>query len=280
MPEHVHLLTNEPETSTLATFLQILKQQASRQLKSPNQKQLWQRRYYDFNLSSPEKFTEKLQYIHRNPVTCGLVTKPEDYRWSSYNHYATGEPHPVEIESNGPPATAKPRLSPLQSQPPSPRLSTLNKPQNPRVPHPSRLCEGWDANRQHHQVLAFPLSTNHKTPGCPILRAFAKGGTQTASTSKSSPFHSQQTTNPRVPILRAFAKGGMYTVRQPALFSPNQPKNRHSTKAVRGRIGNHRNVHKNHTNNHVSSMFLQSKRHVSSGQPPEETARQTGRTLK
>ena len=50
MPEHVHLLTNEPGTGTLATFLQILKQLTSRQLKSPDQKQLWQRRYYDFNL--------------------------------------------------------------------------------------------------------------------------------------------------------------------------------------------------------------------------------------
>jgi putative transposase len=99
MPEHLHLLTNEPATTTLATFLQIFKQQASRELKSPSQKQLWQRRYYDFNVSSPEKFTEKLQYIHRNPVKRDLVTKPEDYRWSSFNHYATGEPHPVEIES-------------------------------------------------------------------------------------------------------------------------------------------------------------------------------------
>src|SRR6266478_6545843 len=93
------LLTNEPATGTLATFLQILKQLTSRQLKSTNQKQLWQRRYYDFNVSSPEKFTEKLQYIHRNPVKRGLVTKPEDYCWSSFNHYATGEPGPVEIES-------------------------------------------------------------------------------------------------------------------------------------------------------------------------------------
>jgi putative transposase len=99
MPEHVHLLTNEPVTSTLAIFLQILKQQASRELKSPAQKQFWQRRYYDFNVSSPEKFTEKLQYIHRNPVKRGLVSSPEEYRWSSFNHYATGEPHPVEIES-------------------------------------------------------------------------------------------------------------------------------------------------------------------------------------
>ena len=99
MPEHVHLLTNEPAEGTLATFLQILKQLTSRKLKSPTQKQFWQLRYYDFNVSTPEKLIEKRQYIHRNPVTRGLVTQPEDYRWSSFNHYTTGEPHPVEIES-------------------------------------------------------------------------------------------------------------------------------------------------------------------------------------
>jgi putative transposase len=92
MPEHVHLLTNEPATGTLATFLQILKQLTSRELKSPNQKQFWQRRYYDFNISSPEKFTEKLQYNHANPIHRGLVSSPDDYPWSSFNHYATGEP--------------------------------------------------------------------------------------------------------------------------------------------------------------------------------------------
>jgi putative transposase len=100
MPEHVHLLTGEPAKDTLATFLQILKQQTSRQLKSPDEKQFWQRRYYDFNVSSPEKYVEKLQYIHRNPVKRGLVLKPEDYRWSSFNHYAIGEPGPIEIESD------------------------------------------------------------------------------------------------------------------------------------------------------------------------------------
>jgi putative transposase len=99
MPEHIHLLTNEPKTGTLAVFLQILKQRTSRELKSPDQKQFWQRRYYDFNVSSTEKFIEKLQYIHRNPVKRGIVSHPENYRWSSFNHYATGEPGPIEIES-------------------------------------------------------------------------------------------------------------------------------------------------------------------------------------
>ena len=99
MPEHIHLLTNEPVKDTLATFLQIFKQLTARELKSPNQRQFWQRRYYDFNVSSEKKYTEKLRYIHRNPVVRGLVAIPEDYRWSSFTHYATGEPGPIEIES-------------------------------------------------------------------------------------------------------------------------------------------------------------------------------------
>jgi len=99
MPEHVHLLTDEPTLGTLATFLQIFKQLTSRQLKSPDQKQFWQRRYYDFNVHGEEKRIEKIRYIHRNPVKRGFVLHPEDYRWSSFNHYASGEPGPVEIES-------------------------------------------------------------------------------------------------------------------------------------------------------------------------------------
>jgi putative transposase len=99
MPEHIHLLTDEPAVGTVASFLKIFKQLTSRELKSSDQKQFWQRRYYDFNVHSDEKRIEKIQYIHRNPVTRGLVSKPEDYRWSSFNHYATGESSPIEIES-------------------------------------------------------------------------------------------------------------------------------------------------------------------------------------
>ena len=59
----------------------------------------WQARYCDFNVWSERKFVEKLRYIHRNPVTRGLVARPEDWRWSSFRHYATGEASAVEIES-------------------------------------------------------------------------------------------------------------------------------------------------------------------------------------
>ena len=59
----------------------------------------WQPRYYDFNVHSQDKPGEKLNYMHRNPVKRGLVDKPEDWPWSSYQHYATGKQGAVEIES-------------------------------------------------------------------------------------------------------------------------------------------------------------------------------------
>ncbi|HEX4321048.1 MAG TPA: transposase [Acidobacteriaceae bacterium] len=99
MPEHVHLLTDEPRVSTLAVAIQVLKQQSSRRLKQPGAAQFWQRRYYDFNVYSGAKTVEKLRYMHRNPVKRGLVEKPEDWPWSSFRHYLTGEVSTVEIES-------------------------------------------------------------------------------------------------------------------------------------------------------------------------------------
>ncbi len=99
MPEHVHLLVSEPEKGRLAQALQSLKQSVARRLALSTAEPFWQARYYDFNVWSERKFTEKLRYIHRNPVTRGLVDRAEDWVWSSFRHYLTGETCGVEIES-------------------------------------------------------------------------------------------------------------------------------------------------------------------------------------
>jgi putative transposase len=99
MPEHVHLLMNEPQRSTLAQALKSLKQGVARRLALWAEEPFWQECYYDFNVWSERKFREKLRYLHRNPVRRGLVAKPEDWPWSSFRHYATGEMGTVEIES-------------------------------------------------------------------------------------------------------------------------------------------------------------------------------------
>jgi len=99
MPDHVHLLVSEPERGTLAQAMQSLKQGVARRLALRADDSFWQARYYDFNVWSERKFVEKLRCIHRNPVMRELVARPEDWEWSSFRHYLTGEAGVVEIES-------------------------------------------------------------------------------------------------------------------------------------------------------------------------------------
>jgi len=114
MPEHVHLLMSEPERGTYSTAMQVLKQRFARRVlrewrKRESEQQpslwveaveeghIWQRRFYDFEIWSAEKRIEKLKYMHRNPVKRGLVLQPEQWKWSSYRHYALGEMGPVVV---------------------------------------------------------------------------------------------------------------------------------------------------------------------------------------
>jgi putative transposase len=116
MPEHVHLLISEPARSTPSTVLKMLKQRVSHRLRREPRSassaqdslpsaqpagdvpQLWQRRFYDFNVWSRKKRVEKLAYMHMNPVKRGLVEDPKDWRWSSYSFYQGRGAVLVEID--------------------------------------------------------------------------------------------------------------------------------------------------------------------------------------
>ena len=96
MPEHVHLLLSEPERGLLADAIHFLKLSYAKRARTGV---FWQKRYYDRNLRDESEFTEKLRYIHRNPVKRGLAQEPGDWKWSSFRHYALREVGEVEIES-------------------------------------------------------------------------------------------------------------------------------------------------------------------------------------
>ncbi len=115
MPDHVHLLLSEPKRGTLARALQSLKSASARMARAAPAENMgtrnpfWQARYYDRYMRDYDEFSEKLRYIHRNPVRRGLCSSPEQWPWSSFSHYLNGVDAGVEIESEW---TA--RASPLQ----------------------------------------------------------------------------------------------------------------------------------------------------------------------
>ncbi|HZR56048.1 MAG TPA: transposase [Terriglobales bacterium] len=96
MPEHVHLLLSEPVCGLLADAIHGLKLSFAKRL---GKGVFWQKRYYDRNVRDEQEFKEKLRYLHRNPVKQGLCEHPQNWKWSSFRHYALREKAEVEIES-------------------------------------------------------------------------------------------------------------------------------------------------------------------------------------
>jgi putative transposase len=117
MPEHVHLLISEPRKGSPSMVLKVLKQRVSRDLRKKTRRgpigqvrlsfmrggegvpRFWQSRFCDFNVYSAKKKREKLEYMHANPVTRGLVEHPKDWPWSSFSFYAKGETGLVRIDA-------------------------------------------------------------------------------------------------------------------------------------------------------------------------------------
>ena len=105
MPEHFHLLIGEAQKHTPSIILQSLKQRVPRALQRESQAgvigqsiEFWMPRFYDFNVWSQEKISEKLEYMHNNPVKRGLVSHPKDWVWSSYSFYDLRGTHLIPID--------------------------------------------------------------------------------------------------------------------------------------------------------------------------------------
>jgi putative transposase len=110
MPDHVHaVLTVHPEM-TISAFLLSWKKTSSYRIKKffaqdqrryhalcPEDCPVWQARFYDFNLGLTDKLNEKLDYMHENPVTAGLVRTAVEWSWSSARFYEFDEDVGVRI---------------------------------------------------------------------------------------------------------------------------------------------------------------------------------------
>ncbi|WP_066067375.1 transposase [Neobacillus soli] len=88
MTNHIHL-----QLETITTPLSIImKMINTKYAKYFNKKygfsgHVFEKRYGDELLNSPEYEIDVSKYIHLNPVEAGMVAAPEDYPWSSYRAY-------------------------------------------------------------------------------------------------------------------------------------------------------------------------------------------------
>jgi REP element-mobilizing transposase RayT len=90
-------IQENPKESRKEWMLDIFKQAA--ELSSKHQKfKFWQNEYHPIELGHQEIARQKLSYLHRNPVTAGIVEKEEDYLLSSARDYITGKKGLLEIK--------------------------------------------------------------------------------------------------------------------------------------------------------------------------------------
>ena len=111
MPNHIHLIISSNKISNLMRNMKsyvarkiidelILKKNEDvlNQFKTLKKKskvnseyQIWQEGFHPKLIISEKELRQKLDYIHNNPVSKGLVDEPQQWKYSSYNNYFGGD---------------------------------------------------------------------------------------------------------------------------------------------------------------------------------------------
>ncbi|MBD2577374.1 transposase [Oscillatoria sp. FACHB-1406] len=111
LPDHFHCILTLPEgDSDYKTRLRLIKtfttknfkEEFNVELKTTTSRQkrqernLWQRRYWEHAIRDEEDFARHCDYIHYNPVKHGLCTTPQHWRFSSIHRFITSGIYPKD----------------------------------------------------------------------------------------------------------------------------------------------------------------------------------------
>ena len=90
MPDHWHALIWTGYPLTISQVIHDVKKVSARRLhqRRGTGGPLWQHQFWDRFVRHAKEYTDRLVYMHLNPVRRGLVAKPWQWPWSSYNNFA------------------------------------------------------------------------------------------------------------------------------------------------------------------------------------------------
>jgi putative transposase len=92
LPDHLHCLWRMPDNDMdFSTRWRLIKRYFSMQIKTSanlrNEKEIWQRRFWEHAIRDENDWQKHMDYIHYNPVKHGLVQSPGDWEHSSFNYW-------------------------------------------------------------------------------------------------------------------------------------------------------------------------------------------------
>jgi putative transposase len=96
LPDHLHVVWTMPEgDADFATRWRLIKTGFSLRLAdgerisdsraAKGERGIWQRRYWEHTIRDERDFAHHVDYIHINPVKHGLVTRVQDWPYSSFH---------------------------------------------------------------------------------------------------------------------------------------------------------------------------------------------------
>jgi putative transposase len=96
MPDHVHAVLAVTRGS-LSDIMHEWKRTSASSIQKArrNRGPSWQARYFDFICRRTRDVGNKLEYIHQNPVVAGLVSRADQWRWSSVGFYSKTHVPPI-----------------------------------------------------------------------------------------------------------------------------------------------------------------------------------------
>ncbi len=106
MSNHVHLLVTGGEAGCISSMMQNLGRRYVRYFNTRHDRTgtLWEGRFKSSLIDSEQYLLACYRYIEMNPVRSGMVSRPQDYRWSSVHANAYGQwdvrvdPHSVYLQ--------------------------------------------------------------------------------------------------------------------------------------------------------------------------------------
>jgi len=93
MPTHFHLLLRQLKDNGISNFAGNVSGSYARGFNACHKRKgfLWEDRFKNVPVTTDEQLLHLTRYIHLNPVTSGIVEKPEQWKYSSYKEYIEPE---------------------------------------------------------------------------------------------------------------------------------------------------------------------------------------------
>jgi putative transposase len=89
MPDHYHLIFKITSSNSVTKYINDVENSYSRyfNIRYSRKGPLWQSSFRCIRIRSENQLLHTTRYIHLNPVTAGIVSLPEDWKYSSYKDY-------------------------------------------------------------------------------------------------------------------------------------------------------------------------------------------------